>query len=208
MFNFKIASSRECTPDETLVQNYKSKVISRGCVQHELLLIENLEDFTYCCDRHAACYQTCGTTKPLCDEDMKICMHKVCQAILGDSHMCEMNAETFHTAIVSSDFEVFHQCQMDYCVCYKTDEIEEYYVAAVRDFYSKYVPDMVDNAEAAVKLYKKKNIYTSDVAPTYTFAKLYYDLHKKYDGAIGLSPGRLEIEHYPDPSQLWKRRLQ
>lgn len=198
--------SRTCFANETYVQNYNIRIISHGCVQHELVAVENIEDFTYCCDRHTACYQTCGITKPFCDEDLKMCMHKVCQAILGNSYNCEANAESFHTSIVSSDFDVFHRMQTEYCTCHLTEEIEHYYVGAVRDFYSKYAPDMIDNAEKAVKMYKTKNVYTQ-MAPTYAYAKLYYDLHKKYDIGIGLSPRRKEIEQFPDPNQLWKRML-
>ena len=201
------ASDEElCGPSESYVQNYKLRIISHGCIQRELHFVENIVDFTYCCDRHAACYQTCGLTKPYCDEDMKVCMDKVCRAILGDSRICEANAESFYAAIVSSDYELFHRNQGDYCACHDTESIEQYYGTVVRDFYSKFAPDMVTKTEYAIKLYKSKYVHYS-MLPTYSYAKLYYDLHKKYDVAIGLSPYRKSIEDFPDPSQLWKRRL-
>ena len=52
-----------------------------------------ISDFTYCCDRHDACYGMCGVPKAFCDDDFKTCMLKQCRTDYKKNKQCPQAAE-------------------------------------------------------------------------------------------------------------------
>jgi hypothetical protein len=52
-----------------------------------------LLDFSYCCDRHDACYGMCGAPKAYCDDDFKSCMLKQCSTTYSKNKQCPTAAE-------------------------------------------------------------------------------------------------------------------
>jgi secretory phospholipase A2 len=200
---FVVISALECSSDQIVAQNNRRQLISLGCIQPHLRFIPSIQDFTFCCDQHHACSRTCGTTKNYCDEDFKFCLQQLCymcQSVLS----CEFDAEALSSALNFGGFESFHELQDEYCVCSQTSGLHEFYLGLITSFYEKYVDEKKD----------PKIILDSirDQSPRLNpenmrYAKLYYNLHKKYRKSIKHSILRENITFYPVIGSTWNRSI-
>ena len=84
----------KCGQDEYLLQK-SIRVESNGCSKPEFIQVQGEEDFTYCCDRHDACYATCGASQQFCDSDFKKCMKSLCLTEFPTNPQCVTAAETY-----------------------------------------------------------------------------------------------------------------
>ena len=84
-----------CKDGERLVQETNSIIESNGCSKPAFIHVNGEEDFTYCCDRHDACYATCGASKSFCDNDFGKCMQKLCDDFFSHNEACGRAAETY-----------------------------------------------------------------------------------------------------------------
>jgi hypothetical protein len=158
--------------------------------------VEGEEDFTYCCDRHDACYACCGISKSYCDEDFEKCMVRLCSSNFGSSSQCKSAASTYALGTKVFGQAGFIESQNDYCRCEKSDKVDDHYVTVIESFYSTHVPTKTD-----VQLQKLLSSYASS-SPSSSkkkYHQLYYDLHKKYDHAIGHIEGRKHKLEIPRP---------
>ena len=75
-----VFSGLECKENEARAQKYENVAVqSNGCSKPSFIQVADEEDFTYCCDRHDACYATCNAPKDFCDDDFLKCMKNLCR---------------------------------------------------------------------------------------------------------------------------------
>jgi hypothetical protein len=184
---------RVCGVNEVLVQDDSHPILSNGCSKPSFIKVEGEEDFTYCCDRHDACYACCGASKAYCDEDFQKCMTKLCDTNFNGSPGCKSAAATYALGTKVFGQTGYLESQYDYCQCAQADTVDEYYATVLERFYRTYVP-----AKVIVDIPKTlANYVTSSGSRRYH--QLYYDLHKKYDQAIGHVDGRKQKTDIPRP---------
>mmetsp|Transcript_831 Transcript_831/g.1404 ORF Transcript_831/g.1404 Transcript_831/m.1404 type:complete len:229 (+) Transcript_831:26-712(+) len=204
---YQCSATYDCAPNEHPVQNTNAKILSQGCVQTGIKTIPGIDDYTYCCDRHNACYRVCGMPKISCDEDFKICLHKLCQSTIGHSQQCESSSETLYLGAITSGLEDYQEFQDKHCMCIETENVHSHYVAALRQFYAIHAPNKSGNIDTALKLYRKRYT-TTDMEPAVDFSRLYYDLLSKYAvSAISHTFTRQLVKDYPEPGKPWKQDL-
>ena len=187
----------ECGSNEVKVQKPHVPPESNGCSKPEFIQVAGEEDFTYCCDRHDACYGMCGSDKQYCDKDFGRCNKAMCKSVFPRNNQCTSAADTYAMGTMMFGVEGWNGSQEQHCVCIPNtpppppaDGVEltaeeAHYVALVDDFYAKY---------GAAKEGRKPS---QELVLSYTRTKklplyrLYYDLHKKYDAAIKHIDGRV-----------------
>jgi hypothetical protein len=188
---------RTCGINEILVQDASHPILSNGCSKPSFIKVEGEEDFTYCCDRHDACYACCGAPKAYCDDDFQKCMIKLCETNFNSSPGCKSAASTYALGTKVFGQTGYLESQYDYCQCEKVDTIDEYYSNIVDQFYRQYVPEKLIDIPKTLS-----NYVTSSSGKRYH--QLYYDLHKKYDHAIGHIEGRKQKKEIPRPPRKVK----
>ena len=186
-------SDQSCPPTHTLAQNPNGEVISNGCSKPSFITVEGEEDFTYCCDRHDACYAMCQAPKSYCDDDFKKCMHQLCDSKFGTSPNCKSAANTYAMGTGIFGQQGYIESQNEHCMCVPVDDVVDHYTNIVRNFYSLYAPDKADNVDAIMSKY-----ISGEKQPTKLY-RLYYGLHKKYDNAIHHTDGRRKMQNIPKP---------
>jgi hypothetical protein len=189
----------QCGTDETLVQIPSKQILSNGCSKPSFIKVEGEEDFTYCCDRHDACYACCGISKGYCDDDFEKCMLKLCSSNFKSSSQCKTAASTYALGTKVFGQTGFIESQNDYCFCEKSDKVDEHYENVIQKFYSTHVP-----SKPSIDLPRILSSYASTPSSSTASSKkkyhqLYYDLHKKYDHAIGHIEGRKHKLEIPRP---------
>eukprot|EP01035_Chromulina_nebulosa_P029386 gene29386-38944_t len=123
------------------VQNLDKNVESNGCSKPSFIQVSGEEDFTYCCDRHDACYATCGAPKAFCDLEFKKCMKKMCKSLFRQNRDCEKAADTYAMGTMIFGEVGFSDSQRDFCVCVPSTEVQTHYRKLLTSFYGKYAPE-------------------------------------------------------------------
>jgi hypothetical protein len=137
-----------CKEGESAVQLFSIDVESNGCSKPSFIQVSGEEDFTYCCDRHDACYSTCGASQKFCDEDFKKCMLKLCATTYASNPQCSNAASTYAMGTMMFGSDGYQQTQNQYCACLpKGQSVIEHYQKGVKEFYIRH--NMVEKAEAA-----------------------------------------------------------
>jgi secretory phospholipase A2 len=185
-----------CGANEIAVQVLDIEPESNGCSKPPGIRIGGEEDFTYCCDRHDACYSTCNVPKSYCDKDFDKCMQKMCNTIFAHNNQCSQAASMYSMGTMAFGQVGYADTQDTYCTCISSNPseekavISEHYTRLLQGFYGKYA-----GGSAAV-----------NVAEIVTSAKwsdklhmLYYTLLKKYDNAIAHTEGRKGKKNIPKP---------
>lgn len=189
-----------CGPDETLVQTPSKQILSNGCSKPSFIKVEGEEDFTYCCDRHDACYACCGMTKSYCDEDFEKCMISLCSNNFKHSSQCKTAASTYALGTKVFGTNGFIESQNEYCVCKKSQQVDDHYFDVIQQFYSTYVPEKTNlDLPQILAPYRSSSTSSSSPSSKKKYHQLYYSLHKKYDHAIGHIEGRKDKLEIPRP---------
>ena len=82
-----------CPSGHVPAQVANKRAESNGCSKPKGIQVNGEEDFTYCCDRHDACYATCGLTKQYCDKDFGKCMKSMCKSTFSHNSECNDAAD-------------------------------------------------------------------------------------------------------------------
>jgi secretory phospholipase A2 len=197
-----IVEGRSCPVGEIPVQKLDVQLESNGCTKPAFLTVNGEEDFTHCCDRHDACFSTCGVTQKFCDDDFLKCMNNLCDTVFPANKECKSAATTYSMGTSIFGTEPFSQGQKDHCQCIPTENLVDHYKTYAGKFYSKYVP--VAQAKDPNDIFTEKSKYLknsgTELIPQYkSIYKIVYDLHKKFDNAIGHIESRQGKKSVPTP---------
>lgn len=174
-------ASRSCSgANKMTVQKKGKRLVSNGCSKPAGIKVMGEEDFTYCCDRHDACYSVCGMSKQDCDIDFGKCMKKLCKTKYSHNQQCSAAANMYEMGTTIFGSAGFDSTQEDFCACVDVSEAVSHYTGLVADFYREYT-NKYDESDVT-QLIQKYSSQSSSRLP-----KLYYELHKKYDKAISRS---------------------
>jgi len=197
------AGAFACGADEIAVQVLNAEPESNGCSKPAGIAVEGEEDFTYCCDRHDACYSSCNVLKRHCDTDFDKCMRKMCNVTFPHNPQCLRAAGLYSMATEMFGTSGYRGSQHKYCTCIsaapsKEDASAAHYTKLLKSFYAKYPTDEAVRNRAVTK-------YVSDVVVSEKWSgrlhMLYYTLLKKYDNAIAHIDGRKGKKNIPTPEQ-------
>ncbi len=172
-----------CKENEKRVQKKGIDIESNGCSKPAFLDVPGEEDFTYCCDRHDACYATCGMGKSYCDNDFGKCMEGMCKTHFNKNKMCISAAETYTMGTRVFGQEGYEDLQRRHCICVDKENVRAHYREVVDDYFEKHVPEKKRNRTES---YMEKSKYT-DTKPH----KLFYQIVKKFPDVITHIDGRV-----------------
>lgn len=200
-----------CPRGEILAQKLDQQLVSNGCTKPDFLTVQGEEDFTHCCDRHDVCYSTCGMTHSFCDEDFKKCMINLCDKVFPENAACKGAANTYSMGTSLFGADLFTEGQRDHCVCVNSDNLLSHYKTYAEQFYAQHVPPESAKNPATIFTEKSKYIKNSgtETSPQYkNIHKIVYDLHKKYDSAIGhVDARKAKGVSYPKPPPAVKKEF-
>lgn len=173
--------------DETNVQIIGKQVISNGCSKPAWIAVQGEEDFTYCCDRHDACYSMCGSAKVYCDMDFEMCMKRMCLKNFKNNPDCSGAANMYAAATKMLGAAGYSQSQNDYCTCVDSSQVLTHYAQVIDKFYDNFVEESRRKDGKALVTSSKysKNSGTSERPRYDDIYRIVYNLHKKYDHSIG-----------------------
>ena len=169
-----------CHSSMIAVQSYKA-FESNGCTGGDLVkMMNSKEDFTYCCDLHDACYQTCGMTQKMCDAKFKQCMSGMCHTTFPKSPTCNNVANLYFMATSTLGGTFYEDAQSDHCECVdiRASVVQERYNKLINTFYKDHV-----STEAAAKFDMSKYREKYKGSPR-KWGNLLYNLYAKYDYAL------------------------
>ena len=171
-----LSSAQECAPGERRAQSEK-RLISNGCSKPPGLGIAGEENFTYCCDRHDACYESCGASKEYCDREFSECMKALCQSNFAKNSDCKSAAETYFMGVSFFGQGGFDDSQNQHCTCIDAAKVDDHYTSLVSNFYETHV-STTKTKEEIEALVKGKG------GSARRLAMLIFNLYRKYGQAI------------------------
>jgi len=187
-----------------LVQSNHALPISNGCSKPPGLSVDGEENFTFCCDRHDACYQSCGISKEYCEEDFGKCMTSICASTYASNKACPNAAYMFKLGTSMFGGDAFETSQDEYCKCVsKTDvDISEHYSRILTAIYNENSDKNDEEIEQTVA--KAVSTATAGNKSISKLASLFYKVLKKYDGAIrhSIDGGRKGMKDVPRPTAV------
>lgn len=158
-------------------------IVSDGCTGSELLEMmsggeKQEEDFTYCCDLHDVCYQTCGVSRKQCDVDFKRCMSDMCTTTYADNEKCPSTANLYYMGTSSFGVAAYEDSQSEHCQCIdiRIKNVRAHYEKLIVDFYQAHAPESLHKFDMTK--------YEAYKGSPHKWGWFYYSLHSKYDIAI------------------------
>lgn len=103
-----------------------------------------------CCDQRAACFQTCGAIKTVCDEEFQRCTKKICSES-DDEAQCNKGASIFSVLINFDNCETYGADQYSHCECVASEDATGRREDLLRKFYKKFSPESVEKARDLAK---------------------------------------------------------
>ncbi len=181
-----------CHSGMTAVQTF-GPLSSNGCTGADMFRFDGQEDFTYCCDLHDVCYQTCGVSRKQCDGDFKRCMADLCKSNFADNEKCPSVASMYYMATSTFGEHAYEDSQSSHCQCVdiRIKAVRAHYEKLIGAFYRDHAP------EAAHKFAMEK--YEHYKGSPHKWGWLYYSLYSKYDHAIVHEGGRVLKRDVPRP---------
>ena len=152
----KICKPFRCSKGQEPVPKWPYKVKSMGCSSSMGGMMamtpgksdgpDPLED---CCHAKAACLQTCGSVKHLCQEQFMKCGEATCAAIADPKASDDCSKPLELQKIMSSldNCNEYDNYQRQNCKCVDEDEAQKERVKFVTRFYEKYNPEDVGKAK-------------------------------------------------------------
>eukprot|EP00128_Syssomonas_multiformis_P015774 Colp12_sorted_trinity150504_noHs@2531 len=115
-----------CPAGEKAVNNPDHVQTTNGCGVAGLT-IENVFNFTPCCDEHDICYDTCGANKKKCDDKFKKCLLKVCKKLRDteEKEKCQGNANLYYIGTASFGCAAYSASQENACMCVAEDVVHD-----------------------------------------------------------------------------------
>lgn len=157
-----------------------------------------LQDFTYCCDRHDACYQTCGMSKKYCESDFGSCMKAMCSGNFEHNSGCKGAAEIYKMGVSMFGGAPYQNMQDDSCECVGKEKVVGRYQKWFREIYKSSGLGGDEIEEKVGTLVGKMGEMEASAARDFgrdTFYKLlkkYDEAITKVDGRVGRNPPRLK----------------
>jgi hypothetical protein len=140
-----------CTPSNLILVPHFNKLEfeSSGCMGINTGNLKVLtsdikeERFESCCDLWHACYQVCGVSKSVCDQELEQCTQKSCDL---SEDGCFKQASMMTTMAKMQKCEFFEEAQMHSCMCVEPEKATKWREEAIWYFYQKYAPGNRDKA--------------------------------------------------------------
>lgn len=198
---------KSCPAGQIAVQNAKRTPESNACSKPAGISIGGEEDYTYCCDRHDVCYETCNIDKDYCEAEFSKCLQMLCRTLFSANKGCSQAASMYVMGTQMFGGNGFAVSQQEYCECIDagTEKVRAHYGKMVHSFYASHAPDKADEW----KDYEAEGSKVSKYVAGYQgkaggkreqlvkLGKLHYQLYAKYDTAIkhvgprrGMTPPR------------------
>lgn len=180
---------KKCSPGMIAVQNKKKVPESNACSKPPGFEIRGEEDFTYCCDRHDVCYETCNMNKDYCESEFEKCMKNLCRTNFKKNPECQQAAQMYTMGTSMFGGGAFAESQDQFCTCIEESQVDTHYAKLVHNFYIEHVPDRASEWEdytSAGKIWKYLPHIGQNTAkdPFSKIAKVFYNMYSKYDTAI------------------------
>jgi hypothetical protein len=154
---------------------------SNGCSKPSGISVGGEEDFTYCCDRHDACYSTCGISKDLCEHDFGKCMKRLCKTAFPSNPQCAGAAQMYQMGTTMFGGSGFEDLQRDYCECIPKSDVTAHYSKLLKKVYKGHsTKSEAETTETIDKLMAK----AGEEPSVRKLGSLFYKILKKYDSAI------------------------
>ena len=152
----KICTPFKCMKDQEAVPKWPYKVKSMGCsnAMGGMMAMQpgksgGDDPLEECCHAKAACIQTCGSVKHLCQEEFMKCGERTCAA-LSDSKESEDCNRTIELQKILSGLDncnEYDQFQRQNCKCVDKDKAAKERVQFLTRFYEKYNAEEVGKAK-------------------------------------------------------------
>ena len=143
--NGELQKLKEKCGSQPLVQNPKSHPVSNGCSKPAGLSIAGEEDFTYCCDRHDACYASCGVPKDYCEKDFGRCMNNMCKTVFSANSQCKTAAGMYKMGVEVFGGSGYTGSQAQKCTCLeKGTTLREHYEEILHSRYESFNRELSD----------------------------------------------------------------
>ena len=123
--------------------NYK--LWSNGCGTAGMN-VDNGYNFKPCCDRHDACYETCGMDKASCDKLFKGCMSKRCRDEHPGDEKCASNSALYTVGVTLMGCGAYRAGQEQACLCIAPEQLKHERVALLKGWYRAYDKDAASGA--------------------------------------------------------------
>mmetsp|Transcript_6320 Transcript_6320/g.12480 ORF Transcript_6320/g.12480 Transcript_6320/m.12480 type:complete len:229 (+) Transcript_6320:83-769(+) len=196
-----VSAASTCSDrDEVTVQSMMP--VSNGCSKPPGMSVDGEEDFTYCCDRHDACYQTCGMDKKYCESDFGQCMKAMCVGNFAENPGCKGAAELYKLGVSMFGGAPFQNMQDDACECVGKDSIGGRYRKWFREIYKSSGLEDEEVEGKVAKLIEKMEHSKDGVEARDMGRDTFYKLLKKYDDAIIKVDKRVKM----NPPRLKKKK--
>ena len=186
-----------------LAQRLDKFPVSNGCSKPPGVSVGGEEDFTYCCDRHDACYSTCGIAKSFCEEDFGKCMEELCNTVFVNNPQCSSAAQVYQLGTTMFGGNGFQELQNEFCECVPKSNVQIQYTMLLDKLYRMHSRKSPTEISAFVS---KLVIKAGDSIPK--LGRLFYKVVKKYDTSIqhegkrvGANPPRPEKKSRSAPKQ-------
>ena len=113
-------------------------------------------DFAPCCDRHDACYETCGMPKGACDRLFKGCMKKVCRAEGGKYEECVSASSVFTAGVGIFGCGSYLAGQQQACLCVPRQQAWAHLRSHIADQHTKYDTKNFPPSQRGLRQAKKR----------------------------------------------------
>ena len=181
-FSLRMSDAVSCSSSQKKAQKKGVDIESNGCSKPAGLQISGEEDFTFCCDRHDACYATCSLSQNYCDKDFEKCMKNMCKEHFKQNDQCQGAAQMYAMGPMMFGKEPYEDLQQRHCTCVSKDQVINSYEEVIDSYLQKYVAESKRNS---TKSYMEKSKYT-ETKPQ----MLFYQILKKFPTIIQHIEGR------------------
>ena len=161
-------------------------------------------DFAPCCDRHDACYETCGMPKAACDRLFKGCMKNVCRAE-GDKYAeCVSSSSIFTAGVGIFGCGSYLAGQQQACLCVQRKNAWAYLRSYIADQHTTYDTKNFPPSERGLRratkraesLLKEYGGVASTIEGEEKTARLILKLSKRFPASVRILHGATR-----DPNQ-------
>ena len=173
--SFKCSKGFDAAPKRPL------KLTGMGCSGMGIITADTSESegpVAECCNKRAACFQTCGMSKASCDKTFETCANAACAVIFDpdEKQKCESTQKLQVMMAGMGGCQEFDQGQAAGCQCMAPEKAVARREKTLRDFYKKHNPKAEES--------KVPGLMSKSGDNAKKFAALLTQLVGKYPAAI------------------------
>ena len=165
----------------------KYKFWSNGCGAAGMN-VDSGFNFQPCCDRHDACYETCGMDKTSCDKLFRGCLNKTCRDKHGDSPECKQNSAMYTVGVSLMGCGSYRSGQEQACLCVAPENLKDERVNLLKQWHKTYDtkenPTKWDDDKKLTRHVNKLLFDYSKLKGLKTFPRLLMKLSKRWPDLI------------------------